>query len=101
MKEPKSELITTLMNHILKLNECTFNNTIYFLTNGCVMGTIASPSYANNLIRSFEEKFIYPDILTDILRYTVNSLTTFSLQALSRKKVSISSNCIPGYRCIF
>ena len=46
IREPTSELITTLMNHILVLNNFTFNGTNYLQIKGCAIGTVAAPSYA-------------------------------------------------------
>ena len=69
IKEPKTEVITTLMKHILTLNNFRFNNKHYLQIKGCAMGTVAAPSYANIFMGSFEEKFIYPAISNDCLFY--------------------------------
>ena len=46
IRESTSELITTLMNHILALNNFTFNGKNYLQIKGCAIGTVAAPSYA-------------------------------------------------------
>ena len=67
--EPQSELITSLMNHILTLNNVAFNGTNYLQVKGRAMDTIAAPSYATIVMGNFEEKFIYPHISADCLMY--------------------------------
>jgi len=68
-KEPSSKVITTLMNHILTLNNFNFNGRNFLQIKGCAMGTIAAPSYATIYMGKFETQFIYPEIDSDCLFY--------------------------------
>ena len=61
-KEPPTEVITTLITHILTLNNFTFNGKNYLQMKGCAMGTVCAPSYATIYMGEFEETFIYPEI---------------------------------------
>ena len=67
--DPQTDVITTLMKHILTLNCFTFNGDTYLQTQGCAMGTVAAPSYAIIYISAFEDKYIYPTIEKDCLFY--------------------------------
>ena len=58
----KPEVITSLLELILKLNNFTFNDKFYLQTMGCAMGTKCAPAYANLLMREFEEKLLLPII---------------------------------------
>ena len=68
-KEPATEVLLTLMRHVLTLNCFTFNGNSYLQTRGCAMGTVAAPSYAIIYMGEFEEKYIYPEIGDDCLYY--------------------------------
>ncbi len=54
-KEPSTETIATLMNHVLTLNNFTFNGENFLQVKGCAIGTIAAPSYATIFMGNFEE----------------------------------------------
>ena len=64
-KTPDTEVLVTLMEHILTLNSFTFNNKHYLQTKGCAMGTVAAPPYAIIYMGDFEETHIYPYINDD------------------------------------
>ena len=64
-KEPPTEVLITLMNHILTLNNFNFNGRHFLQIKGCAMGTVAAPSYATIYMGNFEETHIYPDIDND------------------------------------
>ena len=68
-KEPSTKVITTLMHHVLTLNNFTFNGRNFLQVKGCAMGTIAAPSYATIYMGRFETKYIYPEINGDCLFY--------------------------------
>ena len=68
-KNPPTEVILTLMKHILTLNNFNFNGQHYIQTKGCAMGTIAAPSYATIYMDKFENTHIYPKIKNDCLFY--------------------------------
>ena len=68
-KEPATEVLLTLMRHVLTLNCFTFNGNSYLQTRGCAMGTVAAPSYAVIYMGEFEEKYIYPQVTNDCLYY--------------------------------
>ena len=68
-KEPSSKVITTLMHHILTLQNFNFNGRNFLQIKGCAMGTIAAPSYAAIYMGKFETQFIYPEINSDCLFY--------------------------------
>ena len=68
-KEPPTEVLLTLMRHVLTLNCFTFNGKSYLQTRGCAMGTVAAPSYAVIFMGEFEEKYIYPEVGNDCLYY--------------------------------
>ena len=57
------------MNHIINLNNYTFNGVNYLQVKGCAMGTTAAPSHATIFMGRFEENFIYPHILADCFLY--------------------------------
>ena len=65
--DPKTDVIITLMKHILTLNCFTFNGNIYLQTQICAMGRVAALSYAIISMGAFEEKYIYPTIERDCL----------------------------------
>ena len=67
--EPQFEVITSIINRVLTLSNFTFIGTNYLQIKGCAIGTIAAPSYATIFIRSFEETFIYQQILADCLMH--------------------------------
>ena len=64
-KDPPTEVLITLMNHILTLNNFNFNGRYFLQIKGCAMGTVAAPSYATIYMGNFEETHIYPDIDND------------------------------------
>ena len=68
-KNPPTEVITTLMQHILTLNNFNFNGRHFIQTKGCAMGTVAAPSYATIYMDKFENTYIYPEIENDCLFY--------------------------------
>ena len=68
-KEPATDVLLTMMRHVLTLNCFTFNGNSYLQTRGCAMGTIAAPSYAVIYMAEFEEKHIYPTTGKDCLYY--------------------------------
>ena len=68
-KEPATEVLLTLMRHVLTLNCFTFNGNSYLQTRGCAMGTVAAPSYAVIYMGELEEKYIYPEVTNDCLYY--------------------------------
>ena len=79
-KDPATEVLLTLMRHMLTLNCFTFNGNSYLQTRGCAMGTVAAPSYAVIYMGEFKEKYIYPEIGHDCLcygRYVDNILMIF------------------------
>ena len=45
-KDPATAVLLTPMRHVLTLTCFTFNGNSYLQTRGCVMGTVAAPSYA-------------------------------------------------------
>ena len=70
INNPPTTVVTTLMNHILTLNNFNFNGRHFLQIKGCAMGTVAAPSYATIYMGYFEEKFIYPIINSECLFYT-------------------------------
>ena len=56
------QVITSLLELILKLNNFTFNDKFYLQTMGCAMGTKCAPAYANLFMGQFEEKLLLPII---------------------------------------
>ena len=65
--EPQSKHIANVMNHVLTLNNFTFNGTNYLPVKGCAMDTIAATSYATIFMYGFEEKLIHPHLLANCL----------------------------------
>ena len=59
-KEPTTDVLLTMMRHVLTLNCFTFNGNSYLQTRGFAMDTVAAPSYAVIYMAEFEEKHIYP-----------------------------------------
>ena len=57
-KSPPTEYLVRLLEHILKLNNFTFNRENYLQVNGTVMGTKMAPSYANIYMGSFEKRLL-------------------------------------------
>ena len=70
INNPPTTVVTTLMNHILTLNNFNFNGRHFLQIKGCAMGTVSAPSYATIYMGYFEEKFIYPIINSECLFYT-------------------------------
>ena len=68
-KLPNTNTSITLMNHVLTLNNFTFNCDHYLQIKGCAMGTIAAPSYATIYMADFEETYIYPQIRDTCMFY--------------------------------
>ena len=68
-KQPPTEVITTLMNNILTLNNFNFNGRHFLQIKGCAMCIVAAPSYATIYMGQFEETHIYPKINNDCLFY--------------------------------
>ena len=63
-KTVATKLITTFLALILTLNNFIFNSKFYLQSftrylQGCAMGTICAPTYANILMSAFEERDIY------------------------------------------
>ena len=54
-----TDIITSFLSLILKLNNFTFNGNHYLQVKGCAMGTKCAPSYANLFMGKFEKKYIY------------------------------------------
>ena len=55
-----TKVITTLLSLILTLNYFVFNCKNYIPIEGCAMGIISAPAYANIFMDHFERKYIYP-----------------------------------------
>ena len=51
-----TKVIITLLSLILTLNNFVFNCKNYLEINGCAMGTICAPAYANVFMDHFERK---------------------------------------------
>ena len=69
IKDPPTEVLLTLMKHVLTLNNFNFNGKHFLQIKGCAMGTVAAPSYATIYMGEFEETYIYPEINNDCLFY--------------------------------
>ena len=52
------ELVSNLLEHILKKNYFTFNNETYLQTSGTAMGTRFAPNYAIIFMAELEEEFL-------------------------------------------
>ena len=52
--------MTAFVALILTLNNFVFNSNFYLQINGCAMGAICAPAYANIFMAEFEQKYIYP-----------------------------------------
>lgn len=63
------DMICTLMNIVLTLNNFIFNGQNYHQTKGTAMGTRAAPNYANLFMGWFEDKHIYQTEWNKHIRY--------------------------------
>ena len=61
-KSVTTNIIVTLMNLFLTLNNFVFNDKNYLQVKGCAMGTISAPPFANIVMGKFEDTHIYPHI---------------------------------------
>lgn len=61
-QEPHRDIIIKITEHILTLNSFDFNGNHYLQLKGCVMVTVAPPSYATNFMGKVEEDHNYPFI---------------------------------------
>ena len=62
-------VITTLMKHILTVDNFNFNNKHYFQVNGCAMSTAVALSSFNIFLGNYIYIYIYPKINNDCLFY--------------------------------
>ena len=62
-------MLCTLMNLILTLNNFIFNGQNYHQIKGTAMGTRAAPNYANLFMGWFEDKYIYQSNWMKHIRY--------------------------------
>ena len=64
-----AKIIATFLALILTLSSLIFNSKSYLQIKGCAIGTICTPSYANNFISKFEETHMYLLIKNQIAIY--------------------------------
>ena len=58
-EQPIPEVLSELVNIVLKNNVFEFNNRYYLQIQGTAMGTKMAPAYANLFMGKLEQKFIY------------------------------------------
>ena len=56
---PSNANITTLLEHVLYMNNFDFNDKHYLQVGGTAMGTRVAPSFANIFMADFEDKWVY------------------------------------------
>ena len=61
---PSTDVLITLMKHVLTHNCPTFNGNTYLQRKGCAKGTVAAHSFAIVYMVESEEKYICPTMRT-------------------------------------
>ena len=79
--------MTTFLALILTLNNFVFNSNFYLQVNGCAMGAICAPAYANIFMAEFEQKHIYSLIKDKLILFLCYIGDTFMVWTKSEKQL--------------